>query len=235
MLGRGIVIEATVANQKNVSGSRHLRRHQEPSAPLATPRLDPVDAVREHAGMLPDQLRPLNATDLARLERFLHSAACGKEAMGLSYAHGFLTAVASGPEQLDPDEWLRLMFDEPVFESGDDAKEMLGLAMRLLQETERSLRDKSGFRPVFDFVRRSAGDSHADAQRWCLGFVSGFALFSERWTRDARGALHAPLALIFELSQMRSRPDPAYARLCDAVPEAAESVYRYWHTAEGKK
>lgn len=182
--------------------------------------------------MLPDQRRPLHEADLARLDHFLRSAACGQEAMGLSYAHGFLTAVASGPEQLDPAEWLRLMFDEPVFENGAEANEMLGLALRLFQEIEHSLRNETGLRPVFDFVRDRAGDTHADAQRWCRGFASGFALFSERWTRRARGALHTPLSLIFELSQLRSRPDAAYTRLCDALPAAAESIYRYWQSAD---
>lgn len=183
--------------------------------------------------MLPDHTRPLGQTDLARLDRFLHTAACGGDAMGLSYAHGFLTAVASGPERLEPAEWLRLMFDEPVFGSGDEAREMLGLALRLFGEIERGLAEDGGFRPVFDYVRDGGGRTHVDAQRWCRGFASGFALFSERWTPDARAILNAPLDLILRLARTRSRPDAAYARLCDAVPGAAESVYRYWK-AEGR-
>ena len=181
--------------------------------------------------MLPEHAQPLVPSDLARLDRFLHTAACGEAAMGLSYAHGFLTAVASGPEQLEPAEWLRLMFDDPVFESGDDASEMLGLALRLFREIERGLDGGMTFRPVFEYVRDVSG-THADAQRWCRGFSAGFALFSECWTREARTALDTPLSLIFQLARTRSLADPAYLRLCDALPDAAGSVYRYWRTVE---
>ena len=185
--------------------------------------------------MLPERAPPLNQTDLARLDRFLHTAACGQEAMGLSYAHGFLAAVASGPERLEPSEWLRLMFDEPVFETGDEAQRMLGLALRLFGEIEHDLRGDSGFRPVFETVHSHAGITYADAQRWCRGFVAGLSLFSECWTRDARATLHRPLSLIFQLAEVRGLPDPVYARLCDALPDAAESVYRYWQTDDRQR
>jgi uncharacterized protein len=190
--------------------------------------------LREHANVLPEQAQPLNPADLARLDHFLHTAACGQEAMGLSYAHGFLTAVASGPERLEPSEWLRLMFDEPVFESGAEAGEMLGLALRLFREIEHGLHADAGFRPVLESVRDTAGDTHVDAQHWCRGFVSGFGLFSERWSRTDRAALHTPLRLIFQLAGMRGLPDPVYARLCEVVPDAAALVYRYWQT-EGRR
>lgn len=183
--------------------------------------------------MLPETSQPLSETDLARLDGFLHSSACGGEAMGLSRAHGFLTALASGPELLEPSEWLRLMFDEPVFASGDDAQEMLGLAMRLYDEIERGLRGDTGFRPVLEYVRDSAGPVRVDAQRWCRGFVSGFALFRERWTRAARASLDLPLSVIFKLAETPGVAGPAYAQLCDALPEAAGAVFRYWQ-AEGR-
>ena len=183
--------------------------------------------------MLPEHARPLDQADLARLDRFLNTAACGRDAMGLSYAHGFLTGVASGPEHLEPGEWLRLMFDDPVFASGNDAREMLGLALRLYQDIDRGLH-AGGFRPVFEMVRDGAGGSHADAQRWCRGFAACLTLFSERWTATARAALDTPLDLILALSRTRGHADPAYAQLCDALPDAAESVYRYW-TAHGRE
>lgn len=183
--------------------------------------------------MLPEHACPLGRTELARLDRFLHTAACGGDAMGLSYAHGFLTAVASGPERLEPAEWLRLMFDEPVFGSGDEAREMLGLALRLFHEIERGLGERGGFHPVFEYVRDDGGRTHVDAQRWCRGFAAGFALFSERWTPEARTVLNASLDLILRLARTRGLADAAYARLCDGVPGAAESVYRYWET-EGR-
>lgn len=150
--------------------------------------------------------------------------------MGLSYAHGFLTAIASGPEALEPSEWLRLMFDEPVFDSGEEAQEMLGLALRLYQDIEDSLHEDGRFRPVLDYVR-DARRTRVDAHVWCRGFIAAFSLFGERWTQQSRRALEQPLGLIFQLAQAGAKDDPDYARLCDALPCAAEAVHRYWRSA----
>lgn len=182
--------------------------------------------------MLPERTQPLTQTDLLRLGHFLQTAACGDEAMGLSYAHGFLTAVASGPERLEPEEWLRLMFDDPVFASGDDAREMLGLALRLFREIECDLQAGAAYRPVFEYVQDQIGATHIDAQRWCRGFSAGLALFSEHWTRHAHSSLSTPLILVSQLAHMRSQPDAAYARLCDALSDAVKSVYRYWQAQD---
>lgn len=172
--------------------------------------------------------QPLKQADLTQLDHFLRSNSCGQEAMGLSYAHGFLTAVASGPERLDSAEWLRLVFDEPVFESGGEAEAMLNLALRLFHDIDHRLKTNVGFMPIFDHIRNTANQQYTDAQPWCLGFTDGIKLFSEHWTEEAYAILKTPVALIFRLADMHSQPDPAYARLCDAVTDAAEYIYCYW-------
>jgi len=119
--------------------------------------------------MLPALPEALSQAELLRLDAFLHSPACGRDAMGLSHAHGFLTAVASGPEHLEPVAWLRLVFDEPVFENGAQAEDMLGLAIRLYQDIEASLDRPGSCHPVLDFVRSEAGELSVDASAWCRG------------------------------------------------------------------
>jgi hypothetical protein len=52
--------------------------------------------------MHPESPQPLQQSDLYRLDQFLRSEACGNQAMSLSYAHGFMTSVASGPESPQP-------------------------------------------------------------------------------------------------------------------------------------
>lgn len=179
--------------------------------------------------MLPAYVQPLNQGELLKLDAFLHSSACGREAMGLSRAHGFLTAAASGPEQLEPGEWLRLVFDEPVFETGEQAGTMLGLAMRLYEEIEGSLGNPGSFRPVFDFVRDGASGDAIDASAWCQGYFSGMSLCRELWAMHACGELGGMLAPIRELSRYRgASSDALHHRLCDELPGSAEAVYRYW-------
>lgn len=182
--------------------------------------------------MLPASIPPLTHADLLKLDAFLHSPACGHEAMSLSRAHGFLTAAASGPEQLEPGEWLRLVFDEPVFESGEQAETMLGLAMRLYREIEATLGSAGSYRPVFDFVRDNGGTA-VDATAWCQGYFSGMSLCREMWSLHAGGELDNLLAPIYELARYRGAArDSSHRRLSERLPESAESVYRYWRAQE---
>lgn len=177
--------------------------------------------------MLPAASTPLTEAELDRLDAFLHSSACGREAMSLARAHGFLTAAASGPEPLEPGEWLRLVFDEPVFASGDEAEAMLGLALRLYREIEATL--AGGYRPLLDRVRDPKGAMTLDASAWCQGYVSGMSLCRESWALHAGGELGRLLAPIFELARYRGPGrDALHRRLCRELPVAAEAVFRYW-------
>lgn len=183
--------------------------------------------------MLPTPIQALSQSDLLALDTFLDSPACGREAMGLSRAHGFLTAAASGPEQLEPGEWLRLIFDEPVFEDAGQAALMLGLALRLYQEIETSLEGQGTFRPVLDFVRDDAGGMTLDASAWCQGYFSGMSLCRDLWALHGGRVLNGLLAPILQLSQWGgSALDPRQRQLCDELPVTAEAVYRYWRALE---
>lgn len=183
--------------------------------------------------MLPAPTVPLSQAELLRLDAFLHSPACGRDAMGLSHAHGFLTAVASGPEHLEPGEWLRLVFDEPVFDDGAQAEDMLGLAMRLYQDIEASLDRPGGFRPVLDYVRDAAGEPSVDASAWCKGYRSGMTLCEEQWAMHGGQPLQSLLATIHTLA---CHPGPVLGalnrELCEQLPLAAEAIYRYWRAME---
>lgn len=179
--------------------------------------------------MLPAPAPALTQAELLRLDDFLHSEACGRDAMGLSHAHGFLTALASGPEAMEPSEWLRLVFDEPVFRDGAQAEDILGLAMRLYAEIERSLGQPDAFRPVLEFVRGSRGDLVMDATAWCQGYRAGMTLYQELWIRHANQALTAWLAPIHALARSAGpASDTAHSQLCAELPQSVQAIHRYW-------
>mgnify|MGYP005836763187 CR=1 FL=1 len=183
--------------------------------------------------MLPTLPTALSQAELLRLDAFLHSPACGRDAMGLSHAHGFLTALASGPERLEPGEWLRLVFDEPVFDDGAQAEDMLGLALRLYQDIEASLDRPGAFHPVLDFMRTATGELAVDASAWCQGYRSGMTLSQEQWAMHAGLALRALLAPIDTLARHPGPTlGPLHRELCDELPYTAEAIYRYWRAAE---
>ena len=172
--------------------------------------------------------QPISQADLNRLDQFLHSNASGHAAMGLSYAHGFLAALASGPERMEPEAWLRLMFGKHVPDSGSEAKEMINLTLQIFDEIDHRLKTNVGFRPIFNNISKEDVQSYADAQPWCLGFTDGIKLFSESWTNEANEILQKPLALIFNLADVKGQPGAGYARLCDIIPDATEFIYTYW-------
>lgn len=179
--------------------------------------------------MLPAPAPALTQAELLRLHSFLNSEACGRDAMSLSYAHGFLTALASGPEAMEPSEWLRLVFDEPVFRDGAQAEDILGLALRLYAEIERSLGQPDAFRPVLEIVRGSRGDLVMDATAWCKGYCAGMGLYQELWVQHANLALSTWLVPIHALARSAGPAlDPAHSRLCAELPQAVQAIHRYW-------
>ena len=183
--------------------------------------------------MLPANDQPITPADLFRLEKFMRSDACGEDAMTLSRAHGFLTAAVSGPEAVMPDEWIRLVFDEPVFVDAEQADDILGLIMRLHNDIARNLPQQGVFTPVFDVVRDTGGGENFSADEWCLGYVAGMSLAGDVWAEHARHELGEMLAPIFiivspEDSEEGRLREERYDELCSVLPEVAEAIFHYW-------
>lgn len=179
--------------------------------------------------MLPDSPAPLTRPELLRLEGFLHSHESGAGAMTLSRAHGFLTAIVSGPESLETDEWIRLIFDEPVFSDSGQAQDILGLIMRVHADIEGALPVPGQFRPIFEFSGTGGGTAYRSGE-WCQGYISAMALWSEPPVRSLSHALE-PLFLIAspQSSSQHALREAHYQQLCALLPPMAEAVYRHWH------
>ncbi len=181
--------------------------------------------------MLPDTLVPLNEAERERLAHFLRSPACGHDALDLSYAHGFLTALASGPEPLEPGEWLRLVMDEPVFDSVAQAEEILSLWLRWYREIERALAaDHGEFLPALEVRRDARGEAYVDPRAWCRGYLAAVELFREHWTAESSIVLRPALRAIAWLAAAPREASAGrrHTERCQALGEAARAVYRYW-------
>jgi yecA family protein len=183
--------------------------------------------------MLATNDRSITPADLFRLEKFMCSGACGEDSMGLSRAHGFLTAAVSGPETVMPDEWIRLVFDEPVFVDAAQADDILDLIMRLYRDIARNLPQQGVFTPVFDIVRDADGSENFSADEWCLGYVSGMSLAGDVWAEHAKHELGEMLTPIFiivspEDTEEGKLREERYGQLCSMLPGVAEAIYQYW-------
>ena len=74
---------------------------------------------------------PLSDGELDELEVFLASDAVPQDCMDLEMLDGYLTAVVSGPEAIQPSEWLPQVWSEgsksgtPVFVDNDQAQRVM--------------------------------------------------------------------------------------------------------------
>ena len=180
--------------------------------------------------MLPDSPAPLTQPELLRLERFLRSSKSGEGAMTLSHAHGFLTAIVSGPESFEAGEWIRLIFDEPVFSDSGQVQDILGLIVRLHASIEAALPLPGRFLPIFEYETPGGRGVEYRSEQWCRGYISAMALWSAPLTRTLHYTLE-PLFLIASPQGRAQRELSAahYQELCALLPPMAEAVYRHWH------
>ncbi len=119
--------------------------------------------------------------DLDRLDHFLMSYAAPDNAMGLSDLDGFLTGLLVGPEFIVPSEWLPRVWggEEPVFESAEQAQEILGAIMGRYNDISQSLEGyPDDLTPIF--LENAAGDI-VIAGDWAEGFLEAIKMRPDAW------------------------------------------------------
>ncbi len=134
--------------------------------------------------MSPDQI--LSDKEFEELDQFLLSDRCGDEAMTMDALHGYLTAIAIGPEPVAQAEWLPLVWgpdeeDAPVFASAAEADRISQLMARVLNEIRITLEvAPKDFEPLF-CEHEWQGKQVLDAEAWAWGFMEGVSLREEAW------------------------------------------------------
>src|SRR5947208_15909791 len=88
---------------------------------------------------------PLSDAELDSLEGFLASDSVPQDCMDLEMLDGFLTAIVSGPESIQPSEWLPQGWSDggrssnPAFADNERAQRIMGLVLRHMAAIERTL------------------------------------------------------------------------------------------------
>jgi uncharacterized protein len=189
---------------------------------------------------------PLSDAELDELEGFLASDAVPQDCMDLEMLDGYLTAIVSGPEAIQPSEWLPGVWSEggrsasPAYSSSEQAQRIMGLVLRHMVGIQRTLSESpTRFRSLLYLPDDKArGDkSPAEAAAWCEGYMAGVKLRDEEWqplydAQDARDWIFPIEALAF------GDQDPEFAEwiddkdkrtsLVDELPVAAVLIYRFW-------
>jgi uncharacterized protein len=189
---------------------------------------------------------PLSDADYDELEVFLGSNAVPQDCMDLEMLDGFLSAVVSGPELIQPSEWLPVVWSDsqrsvtPVFADSEQAERILSLVLRLQQSIRRTLAESpTRFRPLLYHPEPTAKEESGppEASAWCEGYMTGVLLREDEWeplySEDASRDWMLPIeALAY------GDHDPEYLDwvdseekrlgMIDELPIAAVLIYRFW-------
>ncbi len=128
----------------------------------------------------------LTEKEFDELDGFLMSDRCGDETMAMDALHGYLTAVAIGPEPIPVDEWLPRVWgpgpdDAPDFRNEQQAMRIRELLLKALQEIVVTFDvAPKDFEPLFS-VHLWKGKEVLDAEAWCWGFLEGVSLRANAW------------------------------------------------------
>ena len=170
----------------------------------------------------------LSNSDLSELDSYLKLYAGGKDVPGLSYTHGFLTAIASNPVKVASSEWLKFVYADRASENTQASSRIEQLTLRLFADIAHHLDASIGFKPIFEKSLLDENEILENAQPWCLGFTDGLKLYSQYWTQDASKILQQPLSLLFHLADTPHLLGQQNYRLVQAIADAAEFIYCYW-------
>lgn len=176
------------------------------------------------------------------LQRFLASPERPEGTMSYPELGGFLFAVCSAPELIQPSEWMPLIFNEQDagYRDLEHANEVLQALMALYNWTNLGVRERAPALPpgctVFDDAAANL-DKEADLSKWARGFAVGHTWLEQLWEDfvpveldNELGAILMVLSfftsqevaaeLVAESGAEADSPDEMAARMIEILPEA---------------
>jgi uncharacterized protein len=121
----------------------------------------------------------LDDNELDELDNYLRARAQDGHLL-LDGVHGLLSAIAVGPVQVLPEEWLPEVLHEP-FEDEDEGNRVLALLAKLNDSISAEL-DVDAYEPILGEVESEAGPA-LSAAGWCEGFSRGIDLRAGLWEK----------------------------------------------------
>ncbi|MBP2170240.1 uncharacterized protein J2125_003432 [Erwinia toletana] len=178
---------------------------------------------------------PLELEELEWLEDVLMKYGNDNAMLDVSELDGFLTAIVSGPNKLEPGEWLVALWggenSVPEWESEEELQRFLDLTFQHMNDITERLNDyPDQFEPIF-------GTSHLDDQEytiveeWCFGYMKGVDL--DDWS-SLPESLQPSLAAIAlhgreeNFAQIDNMSPEEFLGSIENIPPAALSLHDYW-------
>lgn len=184
---------------------------------------------------------PLSDKEFKELDQFLLSDARADDGMTMDSLHGYLTALAIGPEEVLMAEWLPKVWGEaategPQFKSQKEAERIVGLIARFMNEVAITFEvAPKEFEPLF-CEHEYEGRTLLDGDAWAWGFWEGINLRAEAWEpiwSSNIAEMVQPIYLLgadeIEEEEMALVDDPAKRHKLAVEMEAAiPHIHRFW-------
>ena len=178
----------------------------------------------------------LDDNELEELDRYLR-AHTGEGDLLLDGVHGLLSALAVGPMQVLPDEWLPEVLHEP-FEDEEEGNRVLALLAKLNDSISAEL-DVDAYEPILGEVDLESGPA-LSAAGWCEGFSRAIdlraALWENRLAEDPQlmellgpvMALAVDEGVLSADTEFEKLSDEEYDECLSQVPVVLNAVNQYW-------
>ncbi len=184
--------------------------------------------------------QPLSDKEFEELDQFLLSERCSDDAMTMDCLHGYLTAIAIGPETILMSEWLPRVWGEnrtaPDFKNDKECARIIQLIVRFMNEIVVTFEvAPKEFEPLF-CEQEVEGQTLIDGEAWAWGFYEGMNLRAEAWelilTSDVAPMMR-PIYLLgadeIAEEEMALVDDPVSRhKLAIEVESNIQEIYRFW-------
>lgn len=161
---------------------------------------------------------------IERLEELLEDLM--EEPVGVDELNGLFAAVAAGPNLVNVDIWLPILFNEEdltaIFSSEPQMKALMDLIMTFYNETVQSINDDS-FAPFFRYYDDDDTDT-PDPEPWCHAFHLGLELHGEDTTAKENTELLTillPIVYFFD-------PEAVYQSMVEQTGDLEMTQQEVW-------
>jgi len=178
----------------------------------------------------------LDDAELEDLDKYLR--AHGDDgALMLDGVHGLLSAIAIGPLEVKPEEWLHEILHD-AFEDEDEGNRLLALLAKLNDSISAEL-DVDAYEPILGEIDTEDG-SMLSAAGWCEGFSRGIDMRAQLWENrlatdpELMQLLGPIMALAVDEgvlqadAEFEKLTDEEYDECLGQLPDVLNAVGEYW-------
>ena len=117
------------------------------------------------------------------LEQLIEKNAVGEDSMPFHSIHGFMTALAICPVDIERPEIINIILDGPSSMAGQDKKVFNETLGHIEDEIDRSFNEEEGFTLSCEADLDDAEDTALED--WCTGFMEAHFLAEDAWFKRA--------------------------------------------------